>query len=322
MSYIFDALRKSEAERSENDSDALTAPELLQIAECRAGAQRGTTVQSGNTAGPAVFPEHKPPLAAEAAAKVSLEHPVASETESSPFLQPAVELEPPQPESEGEGVKLQPPELQVEATQRDEVMKFVQHVFLMPGTEAPRTVVLTGTEPGNGCSWICSRAAAVLASQAKDSICVVDGNLRSPGLHRCFGVENHHGLSDSLLATEPIRHFVRPLDRQNLWLLSCGANATNCQNLLISDRMRLRLAELRQYFKYILIDAPALSLGSDGIVLGRAAEGVVLVLKANSSRREAARKAVQDLQDAGVRILGAVLNHRTFPIPQAIYNRL
>jgi Mrp family chromosome partitioning ATPase len=86
--------------------------------------------------------------------------------------------------------------------------------------------------------------------------------------------------------------------------------------------MRLRLAELRQYFEYVLIDAPALTLGSDGIVLARAAEGVVLVLKANASRREAARKAVQDLQNAGARILGAVLNQRTFPIPQAIYTKL
>jgi Mrp family chromosome partitioning ATPase len=86
--------------------------------------------------------------------------------------------------------------------------------------------------------------------------------------------------------------------------------------------MRLRLAELRQYFEYVLIDAPALSRGSDSIVLGRAAEGVVLVLKANASRRDVARKAVQDLQNAGARVLGAVLNQRTFPIPQAIYAKL
>jgi Mrp family chromosome partitioning ATPase len=65
-----------------------------------------------------------------------------------------------------------------------------------------------------------------------------------------------------------------------------------------------------------------MSLGIDGIALGRAAEGVVLVLKANASRRDAARKAVQDLQTAGARILGAVLNQRTFPIPQAIYSKL
>jgi Mrp family chromosome partitioning ATPase len=243
-------------------------------------------------------------------------------TEVSPLSPLQVASQPLQRESEGKPVELQPPKLEMEEKQRDEVMKFVQHVFLMPGAEAPRTVVLAGTEPGNGCSWICCRAAEILASQVRGPICVVDANLRSPGLHQYFGVENHHGLSDALKATESIRNFVSPIGRQNLWLLSCGANATNSRNLLISDSIRLRLAELRQYFEYVLIDAPALSLGSDGIVLSRAAEGVVLVLKANASRREAARRAVQDLQNAGARILGAVLNQRTFPIPQAIYTKL
>ena len=57
-------------------------------------------------------------------------------------------------------------------------------------------------------------------------------------------------------------------------------------------------------------------------MLARNAEGVVLVLRANSSRREAARKAVRDLEAANVRVLGAVLNHRTFPVPESIYRKL
>ncbi len=242
--------------------------------------------------------------------------------ELSPLSPLQITSQPLQLQSEGKPVELQPLKLEMEEKQRDEMMKVVHHVFFMPEAEAPRTVVLTSPEPGNGCSWICCRAAQILASQVRGPICVVDANLRSPALHQNFGVENHHGLSDALRATESIRNFVRPLGRQNLWLLSCGASAPNAHTLLISDPMRLRLAELRQYFEYVLIDAPALSLGSDGIVLGRAAEGVILVLKANSSRREVARKAVQDLQNAGVRILGAVLNQRTFPIPRFIYNKL
>ena len=225
-------------------------------------------------------------------------------------------------EREGKSVELKPLKLEMEEKQRDEIMKCVQHVFLMGKTEAPRTVVLTGIESGTGCTWICCRAAQILASQVKGPVCVVDANLRSPGLHQYFGVDNHYGLADALHGTEPIRDFVRPLGPENLWLLSCGSDATNSHSRLISDPMRLRLAELRQYFEYVLIDAPAMSLGIDGIALGRAAEGVVLVLKANASRREAARKAVQDLQTAGARILGAVLNQRTFPIPQAIYSKL
>src|SRR5713226_7302960 len=96
-------------------------------------------------------------------------------------------------------VELKPLKLEMEAIQKEEVAKLVQRVFLLPGAKASHFVVFSGTEPGNGCSWICSRAAEILASQVTGSICVVDANLRSPTLHRHFQVENHHGLSDSTL---------------------------------------------------------------------------------------------------------------------------
>jgi Mrp family chromosome partitioning ATPase len=47
-----------------------------------------------------------------------------------------------------------------------------------------------------------------------------------------------------------------------------------------------------------------------------------MVLKANSSRRQTARQTVEELQAGNVKVLGAVLNQRTFPIPDAIYKRL
>ena len=92
--------------------------------------------------------------------------------------------------------------------------------------------------------------------------------------------------------------------------------------MLGSDRMRSRLAELRSAFDYILIDAAPLNACNDAIVLGGLSDGVVLMLKANSSRRETARKALQELQTANVHALGAILNQRTFPIPEALYKRL
>ena len=219
-------------------------------------------------------------------------------------------------------VELKSPKLAMEAAQREEVAKLVQRVFLLPGPKAARFVVFAGTEAGNGCSWMCSRAAEILAAQVTGSICVVDANLRSPALHQQFGVENHHGLSDSLIVPDPVRNFISSLEHQNLCLLSCGAEAANWQVLLNSDRMRSRLAELRTEFDYVLIDAPPLSLGNEAVLIGRGVDGLVMVLKANSSRRESVRKAIQDLENARVPVLGAVLNQRTFPIPQALYSRL
>jgi Mrp family chromosome partitioning ATPase len=86
--------------------------------------------------------------------------------------------------------------------------------------------------------------------------------------------------------------------------------------------MKERLAELRSTFDYVLIDAPPLNSYADAMVFGRLADGVVLVLEANATRREAALQVAESLRSAKISVLGAVLNKRTFPIPSALYKRL
>jgi len=212
--------------------------------------------------------------------------------------------------------------LNIGAKELEEVSKLVQRLFLVPGSASPRSVVFTGTESGNGCTWMCARTAEVLAGQVSGTVCVVDANLRSPGMHEIFGVSNRQGLSDSLRSMERVSAFAGQLSRPNLYLVSAGSATDNWQALVSSERMRLRLAELSSEFDYVLIDCAAMSVSTDAVVLGSAADGVVLVLKANTSRRESARKAVHELQTAKARVLGAVLNQRTFPIPEAIYKKL
>ena len=202
---------------------------------------------------------------------------------------------------------------------KQEIVKLVQRLFL--SEQGPRRVVFAGTESGCGCSWMCARVAEELASQGRGTVCVVDCNLRSPGLHQQFGTENHHGLSDALLGPGPVRDYVHRWSR-NLWLVSCGASPETGLTMLGSERMRARIAELRATFDYVLIDAAPLSSCNDAIVLGGLVDGVVLTLKANSSRRETARNVLHELKTANVRVLGAVLNQRTFPIPESLYKKL
>jgi capsular exopolysaccharide synthesis family protein len=226
-----------------------------------------------------------------------------------------VEINPPQ-------LEMQPAQLEMQPAQKDELTKLVQRLFLATGAETSRVVVVASMEAGSGSSWICARMAETLASQISASVCVVDANLGAPSLHQQFQVENHHGLSDALRDAGPVRQFVGRVRRENLWLLSCGADSSSWQSLVGSDRMKMRIAELRQEFDYVLIDAPALNTSNDAVMLGCAADGVAVVLKANSSRRETARKAMHELERAKIKVLGAVLNQRTFPIPQGIYDRL
>ena len=204
----------------------------------------------------------------------------------------------------------------------EEVNALAQQIFLTSAADAPRIVAFASTEAGSGCSWVCTHLGEVLASRVAGSVCLVDANLRDPSLHQHFGCDNGNGISDALITVDPIRTFARSVSIPNLWLISAGSKGEESQSLLSSDRMRLRIAELRREFDYVLIDTAAMSICNDAIGVGCLSDGVVMVLKANASRRETARQAIQDLQSGKAKVLGAVLNQRTFPIPDSIYKKL
>jgi capsular exopolysaccharide synthesis family protein len=204
----------------------------------------------------------------------------------------------------------------------EEALRLVQRVFLLQAQEPPHMVAFAGIDHGNGCSRICVRVAETLAKNVRGSVCLVEANLRSPALPEMFGTTNHHGLTDALLHEGPIRSFTKPVRGENLSLLSSGALAVDSAKLLNSERLKPRLAELRKEFDFVLIDAPPLTRYSDALGLAQMADGLVLVLEANSTRREAALQVAENLRASNIRILGAVLNKRTFPIPETLYNRL
>jgi protein-tyrosine kinase len=205
---------------------------------------------------------------------------------------------------------------------REEETKLVQRVFLLPVKDAPRAVVFTGVEPGNGCSWICARAAETLAAQVKGTVCVVDANLRSPRLHEYFGLQNSQGLTEALFQSGPLEDYLQQLPGGNLWVLSSGSVPADSHAILTSEGLRSRMKELFATFDYVLIDAPPANLFVDATLLGQLADGIVLVLEANSTRRETARKTKEALEASNLRLLAAVLNKCTFPIPERIYHKL
>jgi protein-tyrosine kinase len=210
----------------------------------------------------------------------------------------------------------------VAAATHEESLKLVQRLFLTPGQTPARAVVFAAIDPGNGCSQLCSVSARLLAESVSGSVCLLDGNFRSPSLPEKLGVENHHGLADCLRQQGPIQQFAKRVRRENLWLLSAGSLAKESLNLLNCDRMNERMAELRSSFDYLLIDAPPLNTYADAVVFGRLSDGVVLVLEANATRREAALRVAESLRATKIPVLGAVLNKRTFPIPAMLYKRL
>jgi Mrp family chromosome partitioning ATPase len=205
---------------------------------------------------------------------------------------------------------------------REESLKLVQRLFLTSEQTPPKAVVFAAIDSGSGCTRLCAITAQLLAENVSGSVCLVEGNFHTPSLPNLYGVDNHRGLADSLRQEGAIQGFAKQVGRDNVWLLSSGSLEAEYANLLNCDRMKERIAELRRTFDYVLVDAPPLNSYADAMVFGRLADGVVLVLEANATRREAALRVVERLRATRIPVLGAVLNKRTLPIPSALYKRL
>jgi Mrp family chromosome partitioning ATPase len=213
--------------------------------------------------------------------------------------------------------------LGLEGIAAEECLKLVHSIFLMGGEKSTRLAAFASVDPGNGCTQVCAHASKMLAGCDLGSVCVVDANFRTPALARLFGIADHHiGLAEALRSRDPIRGFVRRLGLANHWLLPAGNHAVESASLLKSVVMNNRMGELRKEFDFVIIDCPALSTCSDAISVAHGADGLVLIVEANITRRPSAIKVTQNLRDAKVKILGAVYNKRTFPIPTRLYKLL
>jgi Mrp family chromosome partitioning ATPase len=213
------------------------------------------------------------------------------------------------------------PKIHIDPRVHDEEMKLIQRVFLLPKQEAPRAVVICGTDDDNGAAGICARAGENLGAQTGLPVCLVDANLHSSGLRDYFGVGDDLSIVDSGVGS--IRSVAgRLAGDADLSLVRAGATPADTCSPWNSDSFARRLIELREAFCYVLVYAPPANLYMDASVLGQLSDGLILVLESSVSRRETARKAKENLAAANVNILGAVLNNRTFPIPERIYRML
>lgn len=209
------------------------------------------------------------------------------------------------------------------AAVEEEITKLIQRVFLLSARHpAPSAVAFCGVDKSVGCTWVCARAAEALAEHVSARVCLVDANFRTPSLHDHFRLERVSGLAEAMRTTQPLSDFVQPTWTSNLWLMAAGSAGSDPACALNPAPLRNRFAELRVEFDYLLVDTPALSSHADAALIGLLTDGAILVVASNATRREAARRAKEDLDAAKVPVLGVVLNRRTYPIPEALYQIL
>jgi len=177
---------------------------------------------------------------------------------------------------------------------------------------APRVIVVSSANPGAGKTLAVTNLGAGIA-EVNRRVLLIDGDLRRPGLHHSFAVAREPGLADILrdprpLAELPVASMIHPTSVPGLRLLSAGSKGPDVVRLLHTDRIVQLLAQLRHDYDVVLIDSPPVLPLSDARVLGRLADGVVLVCRAGRTQVDELLSAAHRLSDDGTTILGTVLN--------------
>lgn len=171
----------------------------------------------------------------------------------------------------------------------------------------PRVIEITSSGPREGKSTTCANLAVVLAQANKDTL-LLECDFRKPVLHKLFEVRNVRGVVDVLAGSQDAQEvWHEPL--RNLKVMTSGPVPTNPAELLGSERFAEFLGRMRLEFDYVIVDAPPVQLVSDPIIIAAQADGVLLVLDAQNTRKVSVRRSVQRLESVGANVLGTVMNN-------------
>src|SRR2546421_3632986 len=209
------------------------------------------------------------------------------------------------------------PELLLYGSQRSALAESYRQlrtlVLLSSAGGAPKTLLVTSSQPGEGKTTTVVNTAIILA-QTGAKVVIVDGDMRRPRLHSIFNLDNDKGLSGILASkmTEgEMLGCVQQHEESSLYLLPSGRLPPNPAELLGSDQIRSLMSVLENTFTHVVIDSPPVASFTDGVLLSSVADGVLLVVHGGAASRHIVRRSKQLLSDVGAKIFGVVLNNVT-----------
>ncbi|AFY74723.1 capsular exopolysaccharide biosynthesis protein [Synechococcus sp. PCC 7502] len=169
-----------------------------------------------------------------------------------------------------------------------------------------KAIVITSSVPGEGKSTVSANLAVAIAQLGK-RVLLVDVDMRRPSQHKIWGLGNASGLSNILVGEtqlETVLESVVP----NLDILSSGVLPPDPLTLIDSQHMTNLIGDWSRAYDYVILDTPPVLAVADAIVLGRIADGVLIVARPEVLDSGAAIRTRAILDQSELNILGLVIN--------------
>lgn len=190
--------------------------------------------------------------------------------------------------------------------------------FATAANHAIKTLVVTSSGPGEGKSTTAANLAVVFASSGQ-RVLLVDADMRKPTVHKTFLLENRVGLSNVVSSDVTINEAIQRSTIPNLSIMTSGPKAPNPSELLASARMDQLVTNLKEAFDFVIFDMPPVVAVTDAQIMSSKADGTLLVIRENVTRKDSLLKARELLAMVKANVLGAVYNGSTDEKDQGYY---
>ena len=169
------------------------------------------------------------------------------------------------------------------------------------------SLLITGSSPGLGKSFVSKNLGAVLA-QVDKRVVIVDADLRRGHLHKELGIERAPGLSEYVAGQASLEEILKTTAVPMLWAVTTGQIPPNPSELLMHPRFEVLLAELAANFDTVIVDAPPVLAVSDAAIIGRHVGATLMIARSGKHPIRELEQAVKRLNQAGVQVKGFVFN--------------
>lgn len=169
-----------------------------------------------------------------------------------------------------------------------------------------KVMVVTSSVPKEGKSTVSANLAMTMA-QRGHRVLLIDADVRCPTQHQIWQLPNTSGLSNFITGETPLAMAVQAV-AEGLDILTSGPVPANPSNLLDSDRLSTRLEELSYSYDCVVVDTAPLAVAADSLVLGKLADGLLMVVQPGVVKATNATAARESLEQSHQKVLGLVIN--------------
>ncbi|HTC57014.1 MAG TPA: CpsD/CapB family tyrosine-protein kinase [Candidatus Sulfotelmatobacter sp.] len=172
-----------------------------------------------------------------------------------------------------------------------------------------KTLLVTSALPKEGKSFTAANLAQVIVRQHGRRVLLIDADLRGPRLHTVLGTQPAPGLSEYLQGKNDEFSIMQQGPMENFFFIPSGDGIEDPAELVGNGRLKMLVQRVGSLFDWIIIDSPPAVPVSDASLLATACDGVLIVVRSNSTPSDAARKARLEFPDQA--LVGVVLNGTT-----------